>query len=117
MVTTTNWVGSISTPAHAIASASVRHNFRNQNKNDFFGNPSSTYTFTGSFTNSPAVSTTTVFGQDLAAFLLGLPNSGSLDLNTQSTVQSKYLGLFLNDDWRVRPNLTLSLGLRWEHDF
>jgi hypothetical protein len=82
-----------------------------------FGNPSGTYTFTGSFTNSPAVSNTTVFGQDLAAFLLGLPSSGSLDLNTQSTVQSKYLGLFINDDWRVRPNLTLSFGLRWEHDF
>ena len=82
-----------------------------------FGNPSGTYTFTGNWTNSPAVSNTTVFGQDMAAFLLGLPNSGSLDMNSQSTVQSKYLGLFVNDDWRVRPNLTLNLGLRWEHDF
>ena len=24
------------------------------------------------------------------------------------------IGLFVNDDWRVRPNLTLSLGVRYE---
>ena len=50
-----------------------------------FGNPSGTYTFNGNWTNSPAVSNTTVFGQDMAAFLLGLPSSGSLDMNSQST--------------------------------
>ena len=82
-----------------------------------FGNPSGTYTFTGNWTNSPAVSNTTVFGQDMAAFLLGLPSSGSLDLNSQSTVQSKYMAFFVNDDWRVKSNLTINLGLRWEHDF
>jgi len=82
-----------------------------------FGNPSGTYTFTGNWTNSPAVSNTTVFGQDLAQFLLGLPSSGSFDLNSQSTVQSKYVSVFVNDDWRIKSNLTLNLGLRWEHDF
>ena len=82
-----------------------------------FGNPSGTYTFNGNFTNNPAVSNSTVFGQEMAAFLLGLPSSGSLDLNAQSTVQDHYLAFFLNDDWRVKPNLTLSLGIRWEHDF
>jgi hypothetical protein len=82
-----------------------------------FGNPSGTYTFNGNFTNDPAVSNSTVFGQEMAAFLLGLPSSGSLDLNAQSTVQDHYLALFVNDDWRVKPNLTLNLGIRWEHDF
>jgi hypothetical protein len=82
-----------------------------------FGNPSGTFTFSGNWTNSPADSNTTLFGQDLAAFLLGLPSSGSLDINSQSTVQGKYLAFFLNDDWRVRRDLTLNFGLRWEHDF
>ena len=83
-----------------------------------FGNPSGSYSFNSNWTNNPAVSTTaSPFGQDLAAFLLGLPSGGAIDLNSQNTVQARYMAMFVNDDWRVKPNLTLSLGLRWEHDF
>jgi hypothetical protein len=83
-----------------------------------FGNPSGTYGFNAAWTNNPAVSNSAApIGQEMASFLLGLPSAGSLDINTQSTVQAKYAALFLNDNWRARHDLTLSLGIRWERDF
>jgi hypothetical protein len=81
-----------------------------------FGNPSGTFTFNGNWTSNTN-NNTTIFGQEMAAFLLGLPNSGSFDLNAQVTAQNRYAAFFFNDDWRVKPNLTLNFGLRWEHDF
>jgi hypothetical protein len=81
------------------------------------GNPSGTYTFNQNWTNGPLNNAAAApIGQDLAGFLLGLPSSGSIDLNAQQTANDKYMAFFIQDDWRARSNLTLNFGLRWEHE-
>jgi hypothetical protein len=81
------------------------------------GNSAGSFTFGTNWTRGPQDNATAApFGQDFASFLLGLPTSGSYDLNTHSSQQSKYGAVFVQDDWRVRPGLTVNMGIRWEHE-
>jgi hypothetical protein len=63
-----------------------------------------------------SASSTVVQGQDLAELLLGLPTSGSYDLNTSAAYFEHYGAVYFQDDWRVRRNLTLNLGARFDYD-
>jgi hypothetical protein len=54
------------------------------------------------------------FGQDFASFLVGLPTSGTMSRPAAFRQKSSVLSLYAHDDWRVRDNLTLNLGVRWE---
>lgn len=36
--------------------------------------------------------------------------------NTSSEIKNNYYGIFVQDDWRVRPNITIGLGLRYERE-
>jgi hypothetical protein len=65
----------------------------------------------GPLDNSPAGP----LGQGFAAFLLGLPSASSLiarnaDMAEQSTLWSGYV----QDIWRIRRNITVTIGVRYE---
>ncbi len=66
----------------------------------------------GPLDNSPGAP----IGQDLASMLLGLPTGGRWDINASESSQNWYLSFFVQDDIRVRPSLTLNLGLRLEQE-
>jgi hypothetical protein len=55
-------------------------------------------------------------GHDFASFLLGLPNSGSADINAAPALQATYHAVYAHDDWKITPRMTLNLGLRVEHE-
>jgi len=54
-------------------------------------------------------------GLSLADFMLGVVSGGFLQGNpVYDYDHSEYVGAYAQDNWRVRPNLTVNLGLRWE---
>ncbi|MDE3063360.1 MAG: TonB-dependent receptor [Acidobacteriota bacterium] len=83
------------------------------------GNANGNFTFkssTGDFVTSGSSGQPQGFGGSLALFELGLATSGSFDVNTRFQYNNWYMGYFAQDDWKVMPNLTLSIGLRLEHE-
>jgi hypothetical protein len=56
-------------------------------------------------------------GNAYADFLLGLPSSMSQDAPIRKTDNGWFVSLFVQDDFRVHPRLTLNLGLRYDLQF
>jgi hypothetical protein len=65
--------------------------------------------FNGSFVLSGSET-----GVDFADFLIGVPSQYNQSQLNPFYARNKYVGIFGEDSWHVRPNLTLNYGLRWD---
>jgi hypothetical protein len=83
------------------------------------GNPRGSFVFTGLNTSElsggqPVAGT----GYDFADFLLGLPQQTSVQFsesNHGNHFRGNYWDLYAQDEWKMRSNLTLNLGVRYEY--
>lgn len=53
-------------------------------------------------------------GLDFADFVLGIPSQYNQSQLNPFYGRNRYFGMYGQDSWRVRPTVTLNLGLRWD---
>ncbi|MBS1825067.1 MAG: carboxypeptidase regulatory-like domain-containing protein [Acidobacteria bacterium] len=111
LLTTINWTR---------GSHSVKFGFDGRlmlENNLTYGNVSPALNFAETYTRGPLDNSPVApNGQALAGFLFGIPTGGGIDLNDSRAERSGFYSGFLQDDWRVRRNLTINLGLRYEYE-
>ncbi len=89
---------------------------RVQVNTDTDSNPRGSFVFTGAntaqLTGGKQVTGT---GYDFADFLLGLPQQTSVQFGQSDYFRGNYWDLYAQDEWKMRANLTLNLGVRYEY--
>ena len=83
-----------------------------------FDNTTGSYSSSVAFTQGPnplVSSATSGFGY--ASFLLGTMSSGTQNVTAiNGSYTQPYYGVYIQDDYRITPRLTLNLGFRWEYE-
>ncbi len=99
-----------------------RHNFtfggdfRRQEFNELQqANPRGSFAFTGAATAGGTAANGSG-GSAFADFLLGVPDTSQLAFgNADKYFRQSVYDVFFTDDWRLRPELTINAGIRWEY--
>ncbi|HEX4274948.1 MAG TPA: carboxypeptidase regulatory-like domain-containing protein [Bryobacteraceae bacterium] len=96
----------------------------NDNYSKVFGNHTFKVGFQGSYeqvnvNSNPTYNGSFLFGGtetglDFADFLIGVASNYNQADSQTFYLRHKYAGAYGQDSWRLRPNLTLNYGVRWE---
>jgi hypothetical protein len=77
------------------------------------------FTFTNGKGNPVSASNSSppaYFGSAWALLMLGIPSGGEEDIGVPFQYNSFLNAFFVQDDWKVKRNLTVSIGIRFEHE-
>jgi hypothetical protein len=72
------------------------------------------FTAADTFTRADYQRADALSGSGLASWLLGMPTSGGVNINMFPIYMYKYYALWAQQDWKLRRNLTVNLGVRWD---
>jgi Carboxypeptidase regulatory-like domain len=91
--------------------------FRAQQVNSHSGSGALSFDFTNDTTGAPSQAYGNQVGFAFASFLLGDVSTASESTPFNLYGRQKGMSLFGQDSYKIKPNLTLSLGLRWTYNF
>lgn len=76
-------------------------------------NSAGSYSFANAQTQGP-IATTAAGGNAFASFMLGFGSSGTIPIGSGVALQDFYGAVYVQDDIRLRDNLTINLGVRYD---
>ncbi len=80
------------------------------------GNYNGYFNFTRAYTQRDPNAGDNASGNSIASFLLGYPADGDFGGGNERRETWHYTALYVQDDVRVSPRLTLNLGVRWDYE-
>ena len=80
------------------------------------GTPNGSFGFGSEFTQQNPFKPNPKQGNSIANLLLAIPGTGDFTWDDTTFHSYHYFGVFGQDTYRMRPNLTLTYGLRWDVD-